>query len=205
MINLLKFKTIPDIFTHNFEALCRWRPCHLMHNPHEMPDAARYFIAQQLNNPEAVSHLYVNPPEHRTGVELAFPDDSVLVLPDRIFEGGEYQIQSALGDDDASERLGDLRCQIEVLTRQYWVQSLYERAAELLESLGAILRLRGLDDDYERKIHGLAEQLNRELARGFCDGGCQPHLARAWLEMVERGRELGFELEVSTEATAALL
>ena len=39
MINLLKFKTIPDIFTHNFEALCRWRP--LMHNPHEMPDAAR--------------------------------------------------------------------------------------------------------------------------------------------------------------------
>jgi len=203
MINLSKFKTIPDIFTHNFEALHRWRP--LMYNPHEMPDAARYFIAQQLDDPEAVSRLNVNQPEHGTGVELAFPDNSVLVLPDQIFQGGEFQIQSALGDDDASERLGDLRCRIEVLTRQYWVQSLYERAAELLESLGAILRLRGLDDDYERKIHGLAEQLNRELARGFCDGGCQPHLARAWLEMVERGRELGFELEVSTEATAALL
>jgi hypothetical protein len=202
MINLLKFKTIPDIFTHNFEALCRWRP--LMHNPHEMPDAARYFIAQQLDNPEAVSRLYANQPEHRTGVELAFPDDSVLVLPDQIFQGGEFQTQSALGDD-ASERLGELRCRIEVLTRQYWVQSLYERAAALLESLGSILRLRGLDDDYERKVQYLAEQLNRELARGFCDGGCQPHLARAWLEMVERGRELGFELEVSSEATAALL
>jgi hypothetical protein len=169
-----------------------------------MHDAARYFVAQQLDDPEAVSRLYVNRPEHRTEEELAFRDNSVLVLPDQIFQGGEFQTQSALGDD-ASERLGDLRCQIEVLTRQYWVQSLYERAAELLESLGSILRLRGLDDDYERKVQYLAEQLNRELARGFCDGGCQPHLARAWLEMVERGRELGFELEVSSEATAALL
>jgi len=203
MINLSKFKTIPDIFTHNYEALRRWRP--LMYNPHEMPDAARYFVAQQLDDPEAVSRLYVNQPENRTGVELAFPDDSVLVLPDQIFQGGEFQIQSALGDDDASERLGDLRCRIEALTRQYWVQSLYERAAGLLESLGAILRLRGLDDDYERKVQGLAEQLNRELDRGFCDGGCRPHLARAWLEMVERGRELGFELQLSTKATAALL
>jgi hypothetical protein len=147
---------------------------------------------------------HVNPPEHRIGDQLAFPDDSILILSDQIFPDGEPEIQAAMGDTNWKPP-NDIQASIESLTKQYRGEAQFARASELLVSLASLLRLRVLNDRFDRKIHFLAAQINRELSQSFCDSGCQPPLAREWMRLVQYGRELGFELEISDEATAVLL
>ncbi|MGO8698182.1 MAG: hypothetical protein ACLQVY_10745 [Limisphaerales bacterium] len=202
MIYFSKFKTICDVFAHNFEALFHWRSA--MCIPHRMPDAARYFVAQRLDNAEAISRLYVNPPEHRIADQLVFPDDSILILPDRIFPDGERGIQAVLGGCFL-KRLDDIQASIESLTTQYRAEAQFHIGSELLVSLASLSRLHDLDDRFDRKVGYLVEQLNRNLAQAFCSGGCQPSLARAWMSLVQHGQQLGFELEISADATAVLL
>ena len=72
MINSPKFKTIHDVFTHHFEALRRWRA--LISVSRRMPDAVRYFVAQQLDDPETIAGLSVEQPAHRNAVALTFAD-----------------------------------------------------------------------------------------------------------------------------------
>jgi hypothetical protein len=202
MIYFSKFKTVAEVFIHNFEALHRWRP--QMCVPQRMPDAARYFVAQCIDDVESISKLCVNEPERRSGNELAFADNSVLVLPDRIYQDGEFQIQVALGEESLIH-LADLRCRIEWLAQQSRTEALFARAEDLLKALGGLLRSRGSDESFEKKVCYQAEQLNRVLGHAFRDGGCCPCLARSWFAMVQRARELGFVLEISPEATAVLV
>jgi hypothetical protein len=197
----LKYKTIEEVFTHNFEPLHLWRD--FLSVPHRLPGAVRYFLARQLEDPESASRLFVEEPERRNAGALAFADGSVLVLPDEIFQGADAYTQVAF-DGWPLARLERIECEIEALAGRTRAGDIFLKADEIVESLGDVL---GSNDSeiLQARALDLAWDLNRELANAFYGGGCRAQLARAWLRIANRARELGFELQLFPEATAALL
>jgi hypothetical protein len=202
MMNSPKFKTINDVFTHNFEALHRWRA--FISVPRRMPDAVRYFVAQQLDDPETIAGLSVEQPGHRNAVALAFPDKSVLVWPDWMFEN-EETYNKALDCAEDLQGLGKIWEDIERLARLDRADELFARAVELVESFARFLLSAGAENVLGPKVRNLVSRLNGQLARAFCAGGCQREHACDWLRMVNRAREIGFDLQLSPDAAATLL
>src|ERR1035441_7668290 len=134
-MNHLRFKTIEEVFTHNFDVLRKWRDWSSV--PHRLPAALRYFVAQQLSDPEAVAKLSVDNPEDRCPDPLEFSDGSVLKLPDQVFEDqdsyDEFAFQENLRID-----LDNIQCAIWSLASQTRANDLFEKAAELLGALESI-------------------------------------------------------------------
>jgi len=202
MINFPKFKTIDDVFTHNFEALRRWRA--FISVPHLMPDAARYYVAQHLDEQGVIAGLWVEQPEHQNAVALAFPDKSVLVWPDWIFEN-EETYHKALDCAGDLEELDEIWEEIKNLAGPGHADELFARAVEFLVFFACFVRSTGAQNVLGPYVRGLVSHYNALLARAFRDAGKQRKHACDWLQMVTRAQEIGFELQLSTEASATLL
>jgi len=202
MFNSQKFRTINDVFTHHFEALRRWRA--FISVPRRMPDAVRYFVAQQLDDSETIAGLWVEQPEHRNAVALTFADKSVLVWPDWMF-ANEETYNKALDCAEDLQGLGKIWEEIERLARLDRADELFARAVELVESFTRFLLSTGAENVLGPKVRNLVSRLNGQLARAFCAGGRQREHACDWLRMVNRAHEIGFDLQLSPDAAATLL
>ena len=198
VINSPKYKTINDVFTHHYEALRRWRAFICL--PHRMPEAVRYYVAQQLDDPNAILGLWVVQPEHRNAVALAFADKSVLVWPDFLFHN-EVTYDKAIDCIGDLEGLDKIWVEVERLARPRHADELFSRAVEFLESFACFLSDTGAQNVLAPKVRALVSELNGRLASAFWG---QKRHACDWLRMVDRAREIGFALRLSPDATATL-
>ena len=200
MINFQKFKTIDEVFMHNFEPLRPWRG--LICFPERLPDAVRFFIAQQLSDPKPVSQLSVDQPEHKSPFAYAFRDKSVLVLPDEFFE--DPDAHHAIVECMVFERLQAIERQIDQLPGAISSCDAIDKASSIIKTLGRFLSWNSFNLVAGWKILNLARALNGKLSCAFDAGARRPSDALKWHEFVEQARKLDFDLELSPAAIARL-
>jgi hypothetical protein len=170
--------------TNNFDALHKWRGC--LSVPHRMPDAIRYFVAQQLSDPEAVARLSMPNPEHRCEGVLAFSDESVLKLPDEVFQ----DVRSYRECVYRSQRLVTLhhiQNDIQSLATQTRAIDLFEKAAKILDSLDKTGSWRS--PLVRAWVQNLWSELYLAVAGAFCAGRCWVQHAREGLQVVNQAQE----------------
>lgn len=169
----MKYKTVEDVFTHNFEALKPWGEFLCL--PQRMPAAVRYFIAQQLSGAEARANLYPDEPLTATATVLTFEDDSIICLPDLLF-GDRRSYRDYMVELRLRKKLLLLNREIDKLTRQTCVQEVEKRACaalfrfSLLECYPSVA--------VEKEVAILRWKLNRTVVGAFLWGRCRVADAR---------------------------
>jgi hypothetical protein len=199
MANSIKYESIQDVFTHHYEALSKWRGYICL--PHLMPDAVRYYIAQQLIDAALVESLDVHRPD-QTGLPLLrFADGSILRIPDYLFDD-EDGYDAVLLEKEIRERINKNERNIRSLIFETKADELVKKA---LRIRNAIARMYPKSSYLVKTgMQKLMNKLNRTLVNIFCQGRCHVSHDRELCDIAKRAEELMRRLAPSMELRASI-
>jgi hypothetical protein len=174
----MKFKTVEQVFVHNFEALQQWRK--ELFVPGRLPEAVRYFIATQLVDPGAI---FVDKPRFQDSKRLVFSDASVLVLPDNLsvdMEGFEW-------DEETRDLCAEIQRNIRLLTREHQARKLIQRALEIVDSID---RIYPYGKEEVQTVGYLEWALRQKLMEVFSLDQCRVRFLRCLPQILKRAERL---------------